>query len=378
MVEVLTHGMAGLVNSSGSNYLIFYYGTNKRIGGMEGVRMREIIRQVSEMLESNEVYLVGGSVRDILLGKTPKDYDFCTSLDPDTIEERVKKAGRKAYLVGKRFGTVGCKFETNGEWQIIEITTFRNETYTYGSRKPAVTFSTNIHEDLSRRDFTINAMAMKSSGKLIDPFNGQQDLKDGIIRCVDSPKRRFREDPLRILRAVRFASRFGYVIEPYTFSYAQKMRYELYNVSRERWVTELDKILVSEYSDKGLLYLELLNLLDVIFPELSIQVGYDQNNPHHSYTLWEHTKRVVQAIPNDDLELKWVGLLHDIGKPFTRSLHKKGHSNYISHELVGAEMSLKISSYLKFSNERRDYLYEMIKNHLNDDSPLKPYDDASK
>ena len=146
--------------------------------------MKEIIRQVSEMLESNEVYLVGGSVRDILLNKTPKDYDFCTSLDPDIIEERVKKAGRKAYLVGKRFGTVGCKFEVNGEWQIIEITTFRNETYTYGSRKPAVTFSTNIHEDLSRRDFTINAMAMKSSGKLIDPFNGQQDLKDGIIRCV--------------------------------------------------------------------------------------------------------------------------------------------------------------------------------------------------
>lgn len=338
----------------------------------------ELNKQVSEMLGTNEVYLVGGSVRDFLLGKHPKDYDYCTPLDPDTIEDRVKKAGRKAYTVGKRFGTVGCKFEINGEWQIVEITTFRNESYTYGSRKPAVTFSSNVHEDLSRRDFTINAIAMKPNGKIVDPFNGQRDLKEGVIRCVNSPKQRFKEDPLRILRAVRFASRFGYMIEPNTLNQAQKMRFELYNVSKERWVTELDKILVGEHSDKGLFYLELLNLLDVIFPELSIQVGYEQNNPHHSHTLWEHTKRVVQMIPNDDLELKWVGLLHDIGKPFTRTQNKHGYSNYISHELVGAEMSLKISNYLKFSNERRDYIYETIKNHLRDDSPLRPYDNVSK
>lgn len=338
----------------------------------------KVIEQVSKLLDTNKVYLVGGSVRDILMGKTPKDYDFCTLLLPDEIESCVRKAKKKPYLVGKRFGTVGCKFEIGGKQEIVEITTFRNETYTYGSRKPVVSYSSSLDEDLSRRDFTINAMAIKPNGTVHDPFDGKSDIKNNMIRCVGKPKDRFREDPLRILRAVRFQSVLGFDIAGETLAYMDKMKYEIYNVSKERWVIELDKLLCGKYVRKSLETMMNTGLIKIIFPELSLQYKYNQNSPHHRFDLWEHTLQVVEAIPSEELNLRWVGLLHDIGKPFTRTDNKKGYCNYINHELVGAEISTKISDYLKFSNERKIYLYETIKNHLNNDSPLKGYDNGAK
>ena len=165
-----------------------------------------IYDKVKEIIDP--VYLVGGCVRDSWLGKVPKDYDFTTPFTPEEIEKKIKKAGRKTYLTGKKFGTLGVKIDG----QVVEITTFRQEKYRSGSRKPNVVFVKDITADLSRRDFTINAMARRNN-KLIDPFNGKDDLDNKIIKCVGKPNERFKEDPLRMLRAGRFASQLNFTID---------------------------------------------------------------------------------------------------------------------------------------------------------------------
>jgi tRNA nucleotidyltransferase (CCA-adding enzyme) len=314
-------------------------------------------------------YMVGGSIRDSLLGLEPKDYDFATPLLPDDIEERVKASGRRAYITGKRFGTVGFKFED----KFVEVTTFRSEVYGK-SRKPEVEFVGSLTEDLSRRDFTINAMAQ--SDKLIDPFGGKADLDAKIIRAVGNPTIRFKEDPLRMLRAARFASQLGFDIEPNTLKSMTKNAHLILTVSKERWIQELDKLLLGEAS-KGLQVLADTDLLKFILPELRLQVGYDQNNHNHKFTLAEHSFMVVDKLPKD-ITLRWAGLLHDIGKPFVRTENPKGHSNYIFHETVGAEMVYGIGKRLKWSNERLNAVQDLIANHLKDESPLKSADNRSK
>lgn len=335
-----------------------------------------VINAVCKLLKTNEVYLVGGSVRDILLGKEPKDYDFCTPLLPDEIETKIKNAGRRVYGIGKKFGTVGCKVEIDGQFQLVEITTFRKEDYG-DTRKPTVEFIGNLREDLERRDFTINALAMDYTGKVYDYFNGEEDLKNKIIKCVGFPKHRFQEDPLRILRAIRFATTLNFAIEEKTLKKATSMKFDLLRISKERWVMELDKILMSKKPSIGLDILQNSQIMRVILPEISLQYKYNQNSTHHDFDLWEHTKRVVDSTPQE-LNLRWSALLHDVAKPFVRTKNNKGYSNYINHELLGAEISLKISDYLKFSKERKDYIYSVIKDHLKDESPLRIYDNMSK
>jgi len=321
---------------------------------------------------TNPVYLVGGSVRDLLLGKEPKDYDFTTPILPEKIEALIRQVGRKPYLIGKRFGTIGVKIDG----QMMEITTFRTEKYSEGNRKPEVNFVNDLAEDLSRRDFTINAMAFDGEN-IIDLFNGKEDLENKIIKCVDKPNERFKEDPLRMLRAGRFASQLGGTIEEETENLTKQLNYKILEISKERWVMELDKILLSNNPEIGLNFLIRTKIMNFILPEISMQKDYDQNNPHHKLTLWEHTLEVVKNTPND-IELRWGALLHDIAKPFIRIDNNKGYSNYIKHDILGGEFVLRFASYLKWSNRRRDSVYNLVVNHLTESSPLRKVDMEAK
>lgn len=338
------------------------------------------IISIVENLLNLPVFLVGGAVRDLLLGKNIKDWDFATPATPDQIENALRKAGKKPYLIGKKFGTIGFKLEIDGKFEYIEITTFRTEIYQEKNRKPQVAFTDQIEIDLARRDFTINSLAMKSNGQIIDNWNGQKDLQSKIIKVVGSAKERFKEDPLRILRVLRIAASLDFEIEEKTWEKLCKMRFEILNISKERWVLEIDKILrlENEKLEKGLDLLMESGIFGVIIPELTLQKNYNQNSPYHDFDLWTHTKKVVCNVPFENLDLRWTALLHDIAKPFCRTENKNGHSNYINHDILGAEISLKVSNYLKFSNSRRDYIFENILNHIKPDSTLKKYDDLGK
>jgi tRNA nucleotidyltransferase (CCA-adding enzyme) len=341
--------------------------------------MKEILKQVTELMSPHLVYAVGGCCRDTLLGNTPKDYDFTTPATPDQIEECVRRAGRKPFLVGKKFGTIGCKIQIGDKWEIVEITTFRTEKYGDGNRKPEVEFVTSINEDLSRRDFTFNAIAMRLKDdniQIIDPFNGQEDLRLGIIKCVGFPKQRFKEDPLRILRAIRFNSRYGWVIEKKTEEKLCHCVPELLKISKERWMDEIDKILLGQYVIDAIDSMFEYKIWNYLIPELSLQYNYKQNSPHHKWTLDYHTELVVDKCPQD-LNMRWAALLHDIAKPFVRS-EKEDRSNYIGHHELGAEMVKRIALHLKWSNERTEIVSNLVLHHLDEDSQLRQYDNMGK
>jgi len=192
-----------------------------------------MIKKVEKII--SPVYMVGGAVRDTLINRTPKDYDFSTPLSPEEIENAVRKAKRKPYLIGAKFGTVGFKLKTEKGYEYIEITTFRHETYKSGSRKPEVSFVKDITADLSRRDFTINAIAIRGN-RYIDPFDGREDLKNRLIRAVGKPSHRFKEDPLRMLRAGRFASQLDFTIDENIVKAVKQLNHKILEVSKERWV----------------------------------------------------------------------------------------------------------------------------------------------
>lgn len=326
-------------------------------------------------LFNKPIYLVGGAVRDIIMEVTPKDYDFCSELTTEEIKDQLKGIHR-TYLVGEKHGTIGFKVDT----EMVEITTFRTEVYTSGNRKPNVEFVNSITEDLSRRDFTINAMAIRCSNyKLIDPFRGLEDIKNKILKTVGDSKIRFKEDPLRILRGVRISSKYSLDIEEKTGDRISKMSNKLLEISKERWVEEFDKILLLDQSNLsiGLYRLWYYDIFKYTIPELQLQFNYEQNSKYHNFKLHQHTINVVVATPLN-LNLRWAALLHDIAKPFTRSENKHGGSNYINHELLGADIVEKLARHLKFSNERRNYVIDLVKNHLKDECELRKYDNEGK
>ncbi len=338
---------------------------------------KEIFEKVSKII--SPIFLIGGCCRDELLGKEPSDFDFASPLTPDEMEKMIVNSinehgdKRKCYNVGKKFGTVAFKMEG----MKIELTTFRYERYDGKSRKPEVEFITDIKEDLARRDFTINAIAYDGIN-YIDPYGGKFDLMSKVIKCVKNPKERFKEDPLRMFRMARFASQLEFSIDINTEKHATKMAHRILFVSKERWVEEMDKLLMSDIPSIGLEVLAETRLLNFILPEIAIQVGYDQNSPWHPrYNLWDHTKKVVDLVPKD-INMRWAALLHDMGKNASRTENKKGHSNYIKHDLIGAEIVTKIASYLKWSNERTKAVRDLVYYHLREESPLREYDHAAK
>jgi putative nucleotidyltransferase with HDIG domain len=334
-------------------------------------------------------YFVGGCVRDLCMGREPKDYDLITNQLPDAIEAYIKKKGKRVWLVGKRFGTIGVKINE----EMIEITTYRKELYDFVSRKPSVVFTDDLTEDLQRRDFTINSLVCDFTGTVHDFNNGLDDLKDGVIRAVGNPKIRFKEDPLRILRAIRFACKFGFVIEPKTLEKLEHCKFELMRISKERVVDEINKILLLDPDEmaRGLSMLYGQNIFQAIIPDMHLQLNFNQETPYHKHMLHVHTIQVVYALRADKtyrelnmfsdadmLKRLWTALLHDIGKPHTKSLNKKGYYNYINHDIVGAELVEPILRHYKFSNDDRLFIVDTIKNHLKDECWLRPYDNGAK
>jgi len=350
----------------------------------------EAIAAVNEIV--SPAYLSGGAVRAHVGGGSSPDLDFCTPLLPEEVEELVKAAGRHVNPIGKLHGTIMFKAPMGDEFVPVEVTTFRTEAYEKDSRKPVVAFVDNLHHDLSRRDFTVNAMAIGPNGRLIDLFGGEADLADHIIRAVGKPKERFNEDPLRMLRMCRFATQLESVVDPETMAAAQDRAHRILMVSKERWVQEMDKILISPRAHFGLHLIEKSGLLRFMFPELQVQVGYDQMTPYHAFTLWEHTMRMVEGLP-EDIDMRWAGLLHDIAKPAMRVKNRKGRTftrvdeygvrcevdqhHFVKHDLVGAEMAGKVCDYLRFSKDRKTKVVDYVLGHMNASSPMKASDHAA-
>lgn len=304
-----------------------------------------------------EAYVVGGCVRDSLLGRCPKDWDVCTNALP----EEVLRVFRRFHVIktGLQHGTVTVM----ADHQPVEVTTFRIDgNYTDNRHPDSVNFVSRVEEDLARRDFTINAMAYNPTRGLVDAFDGRADLRARIIRCVGEPDARFNEDGLRILRALRFAARYNFGIETETAFSIHRNRHLLENVSVERIFSELKGILIGE----GVLGMmqAFPDVFTVIIPELAPCIGFDQHNPHHCYDVWTHTAHAVQAAPADEA-VRLALLLHDIAKPatFTRGADGKGH--FYGHGTRGAELARGIMHHLKSDNATLQTVVTLVREHDN-------------
>jgi poly(A) polymerase len=323
-----------------------------------------------------ELFLVGGTVRDALLGRTASpDIDMTTDATPDAIKRIVTATQPRAIvLVGERFGTVRLHYGDDDT--IIEITTYRSEHYNPDSRKPEVCFGTNLEDDLLRRDFTINAMARDPlTGELRDPFGGQTDLVAHLIRAVgDDPAQRFADDPLRLLRAIRFAVQLGFSIEANTAAAIAEQAPSLAKISRERIRDEFGKILVSPQPMQGLRMAVDLGLMPYIVPEVLELRGISQR-PAHSKDVFEHVLRVVQHTP-PRLRMRWAGLLHDIAKPRTRSV-EDGHVHFFGHEDVGSAMAREILKRLNFDRPFIDQVARLVKLHMRSNAYAPDWTDGA-
>lgn len=307
------------------------------------------------------LYLVGGSIRDELLGQVDADLDFATDATPDETASILEGGPGSIYRVGEKFGTIGLALPG----RMVEITTYRaKETYELGSRKPEVRFGTTLDDDLTRRDFTINAMARDPlSGVLVDPLGGMPDLTAGLIRAVGNPVERFREDPLRLLRAVRFATRFNFEIEPATWRALIRAAPSVAGISRERIRDEYSKILTGPDPARGLTLLrdgELLAHSAQGLLELTIMPDH---GPRHPLSLWDHVMLVVSNVP-PSLPLRWAALLHDIGKPSTRTHEPSGRPRFFHHEEVGAAMARRILSDFRYDNELIGSVTLLVETHM--------------
>ena len=315
-----------------------------------------ILNKLNE--EGFDAYIVGGCVRDKLLGLHPHDYDITTSAKPDEIKRVFKDF--KTILIGEEFGTVGVLINET----LYEVTTFRIDGKYLNFRKPEnVTFSKSLREDLKRRDFTINAMAMDSSGELYDPFGGKKDLDDKILRAVGRPNERIKEDAIRILRAIRFAGRFDFYIEDELFDAISFERKLLKKISPERIFDEFSKMITSERPSYYLLLMNETGVLDVIFPELKRTVGFSQFSPYHDKTLFDHLICVMDEV-KPDLALRLAALFHDISKVDTLSIGEDGRGHFYGHEILGADLVSEILKRLRVSNKIIDKVKILILDHM--------------
>lgn len=317
----------------------------------------EYVRQCMDTLESRgfACYAVGGCVRDALLGLTPHDYDLCTDALP--AETRAIFADHTLVLSGEKHGTIGVV--TDGG--VVEITTFRTEGDYTDSRHPGwVKFVKTIEGDLSRRDFTVNAMAWSPTRGLADPFGGQQDLKDGVLRAVGDASTRFEEDALRILRGMRFSVRYQLTPENATIDAMFSHAPLLDNIARERIFDELCKLLTLVTAND---LLRFAPILGQVLPELAATIDFQQNSRHHAYDVFSHTAYVTASTPAD-LPLRWAALLHDIGKPETFTLDENGEGHFYGHAEVSARMADEILLRLKAPNALREDVVFLIEKHM--------------
>ncbi len=313
-----------------------------------------------------EAYLVGGCVRDLLRGETPADWDIATSALP---EQTMALFRGDALPTGLQHGTVTVR---RGGMS-FEVTTYRLDgTYADCRHPDSVTFTPSLFEDLQRRDFTVNAMAMSRAGVLQDPFGGQEDLHSGVLRCVGAPRRRFSEDALRILRALRFSAVLGFSVEGETAAAAHAMAPLLDKVAAERLREELLKLLCGKNVVPVLL--EYPDVLGVFIPELLPAVGCDQRNRHHCYTVWEHIARSVGFAAPESV-LRMTMLLHDLGKPACMTLDEAGEGHFKGHAAVSCTMSRTILQRLRFDKRSAEQILTLVKRH---DAPIEPTERAMR
>lgn len=321
---------------------------------------------INELMEhGHEAYAVGGCVRDMILSREPEDWDITTSALP----QEVKKIFRRTVDTGIQHGTVTILMDK----EHFEVTTYRLDGEYEDNRHPKeVSFTSNLTEDLKRRDFTINAMAYNEKEGLVDLFGGTQDIKRGIIRCVGSAEERFDEDALRILRAVRFSAQLGFEIEEETMTAIKEKVSHLTSISAERIRVELTKLLISKHPDR-LRTLYETGITGVILPEFDRMMTTPQKNIHHIYNVGEHTIKAVEEVadpltnerflPADRVILRWTMLLHDIEKPGTISFGKDGQNHFYGHQEKGAITAKIILRRLKFDNDTMDAVTHLIRWH---------------
>jgi len=325
------------------------------------------IAKIITTLETNnyEAFLVGGCVRDVVLGKVPKDWDVTTNAKPEDIQRLFPE-----HVYENTFGTVAVKTESDdATLALVEVTPYRTEsTYTDKRHPDEVMFAEKLEDDLSRRDFTINAMAARiedgAISEIIDLHDGKKDLKAKVIRAVGNPSERMEEDALRMLRAVRFACELGFTIDKATAEAITTHATSLKDISQERIRDEFTKMLLSPLADSGIETLRALGLIEYVLPELleGFEVG---QNLHHIYTIWEHNVRALAcAVENDwSLVVRLAALLHDVGKPRTKKGDGK-YSTFYAHDVVGARMANTILKRLKFSNEIIERVTLLVRWHL--------------
>ncbi len=313
-----------------------------------------------------ELYLVGGAVRDHLRGVALEDLfdlDFATNALPAESARILREGGLPVFMVGSRFGTVGTILAGEEKRREVQVTTFRGEVYINGSRKPRVTFSKDLSADLARRDFSINAMAMTADRRLVDPYGGKLDLEQGILRTVGEPRTIFREDPLRTLRAARFISTLGMRPEPEVTEAVRELAAEILTVSRERWLLEMNRLLVGSGVESALGFLADTGLLGHLLPEAQAMVEFQSSQGrYHHKALWPHTVAVVgQAPPR--VAVRWAALLHDAGKVTTRSVDAAGEVHFHGHEAMSAVLVEAVARRFRFDRALGHRVHTLVLMH---------------
>ena len=327
----------------------------------------EAIKNIFSIFKKNgfEIYLVGGAVRDFLLGKNPKNFDFTTNATPEKIQSLFPNS-----FYNNTYGTVSIPLEIEDLYSlqktIVEITPFRKEEdYTDFRHPEKIEWAKTLEEDLARRDFTINAIAYDGK-KIIDPHYGQKDLKEKIIRCVGDPDKRFTEDVLRLLRAIRFASQLGFLIEEKTRKAIEKNSQLITKISWERIRDEFLKILKSDHPAEGVLFLRNTGLLKYILPELDVCFFIPQKSPkrHHIYDVGTHLVMSLKHCPSKDEITRFATLIHDIGKAKTfKKDEKTGLITFYNHEVVGKKLAEKIAERFKLSSKQKEKLVSLVAYH---------------
>ncbi|WP_344161683.1 CCA tRNA nucleotidyltransferase [Kribbella yunnanensis] len=317
----------------------------------------------------HEIALVGGPVRDILLGRGSKDLDFATSAHPDEVERQLAGWADHVWDIGKAFGTIGCR---KGEW-VLEITTYRSESYDPTSRKPEVAYGDSLEGDLARRDFAMNSMAvLLPSHQFVDPYGGIADVANKVIRTPGSPEDSFSDDPLRMMRAARFAAQLGFTPDPGVVAAMTAMADRITIVSAERVRDELIKLICADHPRIGLDLLVTTGIADHVLPELpALRLEKDEHHRHkdvyeHSLTVLDQAIDLESRLPYEapDFVSRFAALIHDIGKPKTRRFEDGGKVTFHHHDVVGAKLARKRMKALRFSNEQIDQVSKLIELHL--------------
>ena len=330
---------------------------------MKGLKIPTEVSSILKALDdaSFEAHIVGGCVRDLILGNAPKDWDVTTNATPEKLQELFPDN-----FYDNAFGTVSVKTGSEDPTlAIIQITPYRIEGKYTDKRHPSeISFAKTLDEDLSRRDFTVNAIAMDASGQITDPHNGQEDIEKQVIRTVGNPDERFGEDALRILRAVRFSSSLGFTIESATLEATKKHSDWLIAISKERIRDEFLKIIDSPLAHEGVDLMREAGIMEHVIPELLEGVDVGQNL-HHIYTVWEHNLRALKYTVEKkySLVVRLAALLHDVGKPRTKRGEGK-YSTFYGHDAVGARMTIKIADRLKFSGDIADRVTRLVRYHM--------------